>query len=57
MKKADVQIGNTYIAKVSNQLVPVRLDCESIFGGWSATNMKTGRQVRIKTAAKLRRQV
>lgn len=55
MKKADVQIGGTYIAKVSNQLVPVLLMAESRYGGWIARNEKTGRQIRIKTAARLRR--
>jgi hypothetical protein len=57
MKKKDVQVGKTYIAKISNTLVPVRLDRESNFGGWEATNLKTKRQVRIKTAAKLRKEV
>lgn len=55
MKKADVQIGNTYIAKVSNKLVPVLLMSESIHGGWVARNENTGRIIRIRTAARLRR--
>lgn len=55
MKKADVKIGTTYVVKVSGLLVPVTLDAESPHGGWTGTNTKTGRQVRIRTAAKLRR--
>ncbi len=55
MKKADVQIGAVYTVKVSGKLVPVRLDSESVYGGWQGTNLDTGRSVHIRTAAKLRR--
>ena len=55
MKKKDVTIGSIYEAKVSNKLVKVRIDSESIHGGWNATNLSTGRGVRIKTAGRLRR--
>ena len=55
MKKADVKIGGRYIAKVSGSIVPVRIDSESSHGGWNATNTKTGRAVRIKSAQRLRR--
>lgn len=54
MKSKDAILGNVYIVKVSNNLVPVRLEQPSIYGGWVGRNMKTGREVRIKTAAKLR---
>lgn len=57
MKKKDVQVGKTYEAKISGRLVPVRLDREYSFGGWIATNLVTNREVRIKTAAKLRKEV
>lgn len=57
MKKADVKIGSTYEAKISDKLVPVRLIGESAFGGWNAVNEATGRNVRIKSAAKLRREI
>jgi hypothetical protein len=55
MKKADVQIGGTYVAKVSGNLVTVRIDRESPYGGWDAVNLSTGRSVRIRSAARLRR--
>ena len=55
MLKKQVQVGATYEAKISGRLVPVRLLRESPLGGWSATNLATGRSVRIKSAAKLRR--
>lgn len=57
MLKKDVSIGKTYVAKISNVLVEVRLDSVSPYGGWNATNLKTGRSVRIKSAGKLRREV
>ena len=55
MKKAQVTIGNTYTAKVSGDIHPVRIVSESSMGGWNATNLDTGRAVRIKSAQRLRR--
>ncbi|NLY01542.1 MAG: hypothetical protein GXY83_36080 [Rhodopirellula sp.] len=57
MKKDQVHIGGTYVAKVSGQLARVRIDAESRFGGWDATNVLTNRKVRIKSAQRLRREV
>lgn len=54
MRKADVQLGATYVAKVSGNLVPVRIDREGPYGGWDATNLATGRVIHIRTAARLR---
>jgi hypothetical protein len=55
--KNDVQLGFHYIVKVSGKLTRVRLDSESPYGGWNGTNLVTGRPVRIRTAAKLRRPI
>ncbi len=55
MKKAEVQIGSTYIVKVSGLLARVRITGESPYGGWRGTNLATGREVRIRSAARLRR--
>ncbi len=55
MKKAQVQIGDTYIVKVSGVLAKVRITAESPYGGWSGTNLATGREIRIRSAARLRR--
>lgn len=55
MKKRDVQIGNTYIAKVSGVFAKVRITRESTYGGWYGTNLATGREIRIRGAARLRR--
>ena len=50
MKKSDVKIGGVYTAKVTNKLVPVRIEAESRYGGWDATNLNTNKKVRIKSA-------
>ena len=66
MLKAQIEIGKVYIAKVSGKLCRVRIDRERSFevlGGhrtnhtWIATNLETGREIRIRSAAKLRREV
>ena len=55
MKKSDVKIGERYVVKVSGTEVPVLLVAESSHGGWIGRSEKTGREVRIKTAGRLRR--
>ena len=57
MLKRDVVVGKKYIAKISNKLTVVRIDRESPYGGWNATNTVTGREVRIRSAGKLRAEV
>ena len=54
MKKADITIGKTYTAKVSDKVVPVRIEREHPSGGWDATNTVTGKTIRIKSAQRLR---
>jgi hypothetical protein len=56
--KKEVEIGGVYIAKISEKLAHVRIDAPAHYGnGWDATNLDTGRKVRIKSAAKLRQKV
>ena len=57
MKKNEINIGGTYICKVSGRLVPVRIVQENPLGGWTAINVTTGRGVRVQSAARLRRPV
>ena len=57
MKKSQVEIGGTYLAKVSGQLVPVRVRAEHTLGGWVGVNTVTRREVRIRSAARLRREI
>ena len=54
MQKSEVKIGGVYTAKVTNKLVQVRIEAESRYGGWDATNLGTNKKVRIKSAQKLR---
>ena len=49
MKKNEVKIGGVYTAKVTNKIVQVRIDAESRYGGWDATNLATNKKVRIKS--------
>jgi hypothetical protein len=54
MKKDEIKVGGTYLAKVSDRVVPVRIDAENARGGWNATNLLTDKKVRIKGAQRLR---
>jgi hypothetical protein len=54
VKKADVRIGSIYIVKVSGKLTRVRLTRESPYGGWDGLNLATQREIRIRSAARLR---
>lgn len=57
MRKNEVQIGGVYTAKVSGAIARVRIDRESQYGGWVATNLCTMRQIRIRSAQRLRQRV
>ena len=66
MKRCDVRVGGIYIAKISGRLCRVRLDDENEHTAWGngrqttywlATNLETGRSVKIHSAAKLRREI
>ena len=57
MQKHSVKIGTTYIVKVSDKLAKVRLTREHERGRWYGTNLATGREIRIRTAARLRSEV
>ena len=54
MQKHNIKVGSTYIVKVSGTLAKVRLTREHPRGGWYGTNLATGREIRIRTAARLR---
>ncbi len=57
MKKDEVAIGRTYMAKVSDKVVPVRIDLEHPRQGWFGTNQVTNKRVHIKSAQRLRSEV
>ena len=54
MKKDEVKVGKHYAAKVSGQMATVRIDAENPHGGWDATNLRTRKKVRVKSAQRLR---
>lgn len=54
MKKQDVKLGHVYAVKVSGKVVPVLIKREALTGGWFGVNQKTKREVRIRSAARLR---
>jgi len=55
MKKDEIEVGQAYTAKVSGNLTTVVIEAVSPHGGWEAINTRTGKQVRIKSAQRLRR--
>ena len=55
MKKSDIEQGGLYVVKVSGKLATVKILGPSPYGGWIGRNTETGRDVRIRTAARLRR--
>ena len=55
MKKSEVACGEHYIVKVSGKLATVKIVGPSPFGGWIGRNVDTGREVRLRSAARLRR--
>jgi len=57
MQKHNIKVGSTYIVKVSGTLAKVRITREHDRGGWYGTNLATGREIRIRTAARLRSEV
>lgn len=54
MQKNQITIGGTYYAKVTDKVVPVRIDRENANGGWDATNLATNKKIKIKSAQRLR---
>lgn len=57
MRKKDVHIGKLYLCLVTAKVVTVRITAECPYGGWYATNLETGRQVRIRGSQRLRAEV
>ena len=59
--KKDVELGAHYAIRHTSsapgRLNVIRIDSECRYGGWNATNLKTGRAIRIKSNTKLRAKV
>jgi hypothetical protein len=54
MKKDSVKLGVAYAARVSGNVVPVRLEKVNPHGGWDGVNLTTKKPVRIKSSQRLR---
>jgi len=54
MKQHEIEIGKTYTAKVNDKTTTVRIDDVSPHGGWTATNLATGKKIRIRSPQRLR---
>lgn len=56
MLKKEIEIGKVYVAKISGRLSPVRILSISRYNSchWIAKNLRTKRQVVIRSAQKLR---
>jgi len=54
VRNSEVVIGSEYLVKVSSRIVTVRIIEKACRKGWVGLNLRTGNNVHIKTAAKLR---
>lgn len=54
MRTSEIEIGENYVALISDLLTVVRIDSVSHSGGWNATNRDSGRKIRIKSVRQLR---
>jgi hypothetical protein len=52
MKRRNVVLGQVYAVKVSGRIQQVRLVAESSPGGWVGRNLQTGRELRVRSAAR-----
>lgn len=60
MRDKDVKIGHLYMAKVSGKDAPVRIQALCLtapYQGWKAVNVKTGREVYIRSGRRLKYEV
>ena len=46
MKRDEVEVGGTYLAKVGSRSVEVRIERENPKGGWEAKSVATGKPIR-----------
>lgn len=54
VRKAEVELGGRYYLRWNRTLVPVCILRPCRTGGWWALSERTGREVRIKTGARLK---
>jgi hypothetical protein len=57
VRKEDVKIGEVYLVKVSDLIAPVKILRDHPVKGWIGRNLRTLKEVRIKSAGRLRSKV
>lgn len=54
MQAKDIFVGSIYLVKISGKLQQVKIVRSCPNGGWMATNLATGRHIRLRTGARVR---
>ena len=54
MKREEVKVGGTYLAKVGARSVEVKIESENSKGGWNAKSVASGKPIRLKDPKHLR---
>lgn len=54
MQAKDIFVGQIYMVKISGKVQQVKIIKTCPTGGWMATNLATGRDIRLRTGARVR---
>ncbi len=54
MQAKDIAIGQSYLVKISGRLQQVKIVKICTNGGWIGVNLATGREIRLRTGARVR---
>lgn len=54
MQAKDIFVGSIYLVKISGKIQQVKIIKTCPTGGWMATNLATGRDIRLRTGARVR---
>jgi hypothetical protein len=57
MRAQNIHVGDHYAITISGKRAVVRLDRANPGGGFDATNVRTGRSIRLKSGRRLQRRV
>ena len=57
MKQEQIEIGKTYLARVSNNVCRVKIIRDHHYKGWIAENLSTEKETHIKSATCLLKEV
>lgn len=54
MQAKDIFVGQIYLVKISGKIQKIKIVRSCPSGGWIATNLTTGRDIRLRTGARVR---